>query len=88
VAAVGIELGASHLLSRISYYLSHFASENENVPYFNGNRTFIVFLLFIYSYVHTLGHFSPLPLTPSLSSPCPSLLGKTYSSLFSNFVEE
>jgi hypothetical protein len=46
------------------------------------------FLLFIYSYVHTLGHFSPLPPIPSLSLPPPSIPGRTCSALFSNFVDE
>jgi hypothetical protein len=46
--------------------------------------------------IQCLGHFSPLPSTPSLIplphslpySPYPSLLGKNYFALISNFVEE
>jgi hypothetical protein len=34
-----------------------------------------------------LGHFSPFPPNP-LSPPPPSLLGRTCSALFSDFVEE
>jgi hypothetical protein len=54
-------------------------------------RTFgrIIFLKFIYSYVHTLfGHFSLLPLCTLLLPQSPSLPGRTCSALFSNFVEE
>jgi hypothetical protein len=56
--------------------------------------TFVVFCvlfiyLFIYSYVHTwFGPFFPLP-PPPPSPPTPTLFpGRTYSALFSNFVEE
>jgi hypothetical protein len=51
-----------------------------------------VFFCFLYSfihmYIHCLGHFSPLPLTPSLSLH-PSLVpGRIFSALISNFVEQ
>jgi hypothetical protein len=49
---------------------------------------FLVYL-FIYSYIHTL--FGPsilYPPTSSLFPPPPSLPGRTFSALFSNFVEE
>jgi hypothetical protein len=51
-------------------------------------KIFFVYL-FIYSYVHTLvgPSLPPCPI-PSLSSPSPSLPGRTYFALFSNFVEE
>jgi hypothetical protein len=55
----------------------------------NAKILYISFLLFIYSYVHTL--FDPsLPSAshPSLSPQPTSLPGRTYSALFSNFVEE
>jgi hypothetical protein len=54
------------------------------------------FFLFYYIHRHIqcLGHFSPLPPTPSLTPPLPPLLpnpslpGRNYSALISNFVEE
>jgi hypothetical protein len=46
------------------------------------------FFFVIYSYVHTfLDHFSPSPFLFPLP-PLPSLPGRTYSALFSKFVEE
>jgi hypothetical protein len=47
-----------------------------------------LFYSFIHMCVHCLGHFSPLPPAPTLSSPTPSLPGRTCSALISNFVEE
>jgi hypothetical protein len=51
------------------------------------NKSFLKKFLFIYLHVHTLfGTF--LPTAPSLSPSTPSLPGRNYSALFSNFVEE
>jgi hypothetical protein len=56
--------------------------------YKNEYRIFFL-LLFIYSYVHTLfGPFLFLSSASSLSNPTPLLPGRTYSALFSNFVEK
>jgi hypothetical protein len=52
--------------------------------------------ILFYSYVHIMfGSFLPpsshplfYPLTPSLTPPYPSLSGRNYYALFSNFVEE
>jgi hypothetical protein len=55
---------------------------------------FYLFFLFIHMCIHCLGHFFPLPSTPSLSphllplSTMPSLPGKNCSALISNFVEK
>jgi hypothetical protein len=49
---------------------------------------FFSFNSFIQMWIHCLGHFSPLSPSPTLSPPHPSLPGRTYSSLISNFVEE
>jgi hypothetical protein len=43
---------------------------------------------FIHMCIHCLGHFSPLPPSPTLSPPTPSLPGRTCCALISNFVEE
>jgi hypothetical protein len=43
--------------------------------------------LFICAYI-VLGHLSPLLPAPSLSSTSSSLPGRTFSALFSNFVEK
>jgi hypothetical protein len=43
---------------------------------------------FIHMCIQCLGHFSPLLPTPSLTPPNPSLPGRNYFALISNFVEE
>jgi hypothetical protein len=61
-----------------------FFSASSRVGSKKGNFLFS----FIHICIHYLGHFSSLSRALFLSSPLPSLPGRTCFALFSNFVEE
>jgi hypothetical protein len=70
---------------KINFYFSTF---------FCGTGFIFYFFSFIHMCIQCLGHFSPLPPTPSLTRlplplpPTLSLPGRNYFALISNFVEE